>query len=668
MINFSRFIAYALIAITLTACGSAQPAEAATKAQSISFLLSQVRASGVALSGGKVDFYEAGGTTTRKTVWIDRNKATPAANPYTLDSNGTAQLYGDGLYRIVIKDSAGVTKYDRDNISIKDVSNLAYDVADYASLAAAVASIGSTSATLQYSTDQTLAANLIIPATLELMPLNGAKIIHSTYTVTVNSSTALWPRHQIFNGTGAVTINNASAIYTAWFGVKADSLTASATANTTGMTASLACANRSAVKKVTPDYGTTYFNAGIVYPGDRLTIEGESTVHSYEDRGTAPVTFMWTGSAVTKGIDLGSYPTQNYNTIRNIRIHGNGLVDIGVYGAGQHIIEQMQVTKTLVCAYQLGNLTNQTFVDKVVAYDVTGDGFQTLGPSTTVFSLKRSTFELCSGNGMHLQSFAGADISDIVAESCGVSGLKMYAPAGTIWLQGAKFSNIHLEANNGTYQLDIDADASILYGLRYLKFNNVFITAPVGAGNGKKYMHIGNVYQPEFQGGYFDGGDTTLTHSQKLVVDTADSQPWFNNVGGQGSGTAANTRSLTLGETLRVNGTGIGAGPLSGVWTGELFSFDTGSIAASGTKSFTVPDDASGLVIVTEAAGAAAAHRRAVAIFDKNNGNLDATELTDLSNILSVSSPNLVITNPAASASSFTVTFIGRSVHTITMP
>lgn len=31
MINFSRFTAYALIAIMLTACGSAQPAEAANR-------------------------------------------------------------------------------------------------------------------------------------------------------------------------------------------------------------------------------------------------------------------------------------------------------------------------------------------------------------------------------------------------------------------------------------------------------------------------------------------------------------------------------------------------------------------------------------------------------------------------------------------------------------
>lgn len=79
------------------------------------FLLSQVRTSTTSLAAGKVYFYSPG-TTTAKAVYLDRNAGTQAANPYTLDSNGTAQVYGSGIYRVVIKDSAGVTKFDRDNI------------------------------------------------------------------------------------------------------------------------------------------------------------------------------------------------------------------------------------------------------------------------------------------------------------------------------------------------------------------------------------------------------------------------------------------------------------------------------------------------------------------------------------------------------------------------
>lgn len=173
-------------------------------AQSIQFLLSQVRRAAGSLEDGLVYAYAAGNTTTPKTIWLDRGKTTEAANPYTLDANGTAEIFGDGVYRFVIKSSAGITVYDRDYISIKDASNLAYDVADYASLAAAVAAIGSTPATLQYSTDQTLAANLTIPATLKLMPLNGSVINHSAYTIGGVIDSSYFPLAQVFNGSGAI--------------------------------------------------------------------------------------------------------------------------------------------------------------------------------------------------------------------------------------------------------------------------------------------------------------------------------------------------------------------------------------------------------------------------------------------------------------------------------
>lgn len=101
-----------LLSLVVVAClfGNAM---AATQ---FDFLLSQVRtvAQG-ALIGGSITFYEPG-STTLKAIYLDRTQSTLALNPYTLDSNGTAQLYGAGNYRIVIKDSSGVTRYDRDNI------------------------------------------------------------------------------------------------------------------------------------------------------------------------------------------------------------------------------------------------------------------------------------------------------------------------------------------------------------------------------------------------------------------------------------------------------------------------------------------------------------------------------------------------------------------------
>ncbi|OHD28168.1 MAG: hypothetical protein A2Y38_15665 [Spirochaetes bacterium GWB1_59_5] len=199
-----RFIAYLLITLALVGCGCPEPAQAATNAQSITFLLSQVRNSSGALAGGKVYAYAAG-TSTPKTIWLNRSKSTVAANPYTLDSNGTAQLYGDGLYRFVIKTAAGVTVYDRDNVSIKDaIDPLEADVATYGTLSAAVATIGSvTPTTLKYATDQSV-TTLTVTDNIHLVGVNGASISFSgTLTIdgpVTNLKTA---------GAGALVLNGA---------------------------------------------------------------------------------------------------------------------------------------------------------------------------------------------------------------------------------------------------------------------------------------------------------------------------------------------------------------------------------------------------------------------------------------------------------------------------
>jgi hypothetical protein len=97
------------------------PVFSATTAVQIEFLLSQVRSATGSLAGGHVHFYSAG-TSTNKAVYLDINKASAAANPYTLDANGTALLYGDGTYRVVIQTAAGVTVYDRDNLKFEDLA------------------------------------------------------------------------------------------------------------------------------------------------------------------------------------------------------------------------------------------------------------------------------------------------------------------------------------------------------------------------------------------------------------------------------------------------------------------------------------------------------------------------------------------------------------------
>ena len=244
-------------------------AQASQNAQSIQFLLSQSRTATTSLAGGKVYAYAAG-TTTAKTVWLDRGKTTPAANPYTLDTNGTAQLYADGIYRIVIKDAAGVTRYDRDNLAYQDLaSNGMATITDYADLATAVSTIGSTSTTLAVGTNQTVSANLSIPATLELLRLNVSTIsVASGKTLTINGSSQnlhiIGAGNVVINGraTGDISILNTGTVVFGAGSIDQISPQMVGAVDPTGATSSQAAFTRMVATLEASTVGKVYLPAG----------------------------------------------------------------------------------------------------------------------------------------------------------------------------------------------------------------------------------------------------------------------------------------------------------------------------------------------------------------------------------------------------------------------
>jgi len=69
------------------------------------------------LASGTVTFYAAG-TSTLKNVYTDKAKTAPYTTR-TLDSSGRVHVYGDGLYKIVIKDSSGTTYKTYDNVYVR---------------------------------------------------------------------------------------------------------------------------------------------------------------------------------------------------------------------------------------------------------------------------------------------------------------------------------------------------------------------------------------------------------------------------------------------------------------------------------------------------------------------------------------------------------------------
>lgn len=73
---------------------------------------------GLPVALGKVYTYIAGSSSTAKATYTDRDKNTTAANPIILDAYGRAEVYGDGLYNIIVKDANDTTLWDMDNVEI----------------------------------------------------------------------------------------------------------------------------------------------------------------------------------------------------------------------------------------------------------------------------------------------------------------------------------------------------------------------------------------------------------------------------------------------------------------------------------------------------------------------------------------------------------------------
>lgn len=90
--------------------------------QQVEVLLTGLRTTnGNVLSAGKVFTYAAG-TSTPVALFTDSAGLVPAANPIILDAAGRAQVYADGAYKFIVKDSADATVYTWDNLYFSRVT------------------------------------------------------------------------------------------------------------------------------------------------------------------------------------------------------------------------------------------------------------------------------------------------------------------------------------------------------------------------------------------------------------------------------------------------------------------------------------------------------------------------------------------------------------------
>ena len=222
MIKKKLFSTFVLVCAVLALFGTVSHA-----ATQFDFLLSQVRTNAQgALTGGKVYFY-APGTTTLKTVWTTAAQASTAANPYTLDANATCLVYGNGTYRVVVKDAGGTTRVDRDSVLLSG-ANATYTVPGDVSLEEARSSSSYANSTIVVTSVLDSSASTISgiwPTDRTLKIESGGGITQATgFTINGRLDAGLY---KVFYGTGTVRFGRGSVpeILPQWFGAMGDGST-----------------------------------------------------------------------------------------------------------------------------------------------------------------------------------------------------------------------------------------------------------------------------------------------------------------------------------------------------------------------------------------------------------------------------------------------------------
>lgn len=298
----------------------------------IDFLLAGIRdLSGNPLNGGLVYTYSAG-TTTDKATYTDKDKTSPATNPIVLDAYGQSQIYADGIYKVVVKTSAGTTLYTWDNVKFGVGGSWWSNVSDYASLSAAITAIGATSTELRLDAATTATAATVIPATMSVKGTKKGVITKSgSATITFNGPFEAGD-YQVFSGFASTDITGLKVAKPQWWGAKQDS--------TTDCTTAIQSAIRAADRvEIWDDGSGNYYKVGTAIVFDHRTITGthydDSNKHVigmgggrpqiYNDTADGYAIFAITGESANKVTNI---------TLENLNIR-NGTSSATNYTSGK---------------------------------------------------------------------------------------------------------------------------------------------------------------------------------------------------------------------------------------------------------------------------------------------------------------------------------------------
>uniref|UniRef100_A0A6M3IHZ4 Uncharacterized protein n=1 Tax=viral metagenome TaxID=1070528 RepID=A0A6M3IHZ4_9ZZZZ len=265
------------------------------------------------------------GDAIPKALYTDKACATPATNPVVLDSNGEAEIYGLGCYKLVLKTSVGVTVWTMadfcgtqdqyvtyyypdssaaDHGATGDGNTIKYAVDDIGTTNKATIFLRHIAATANtdyvFGTTDNYTSNTNITFIFE----NGARLSPSTgKTVTLPSpeNVIVDPEQQIFTGAGLIAFAKPGTAYPEWWGIDG-------TADEVQINAAMV-GNTGGVIKLLPRTYTIADDIAVTQKSE-LVGSGLNTI----------VTGSVTGDMI--GVNVGGGTAWSGGAIRNMQIQG----------------------------------------------------------------------------------------------------------------------------------------------------------------------------------------------------------------------------------------------------------------------------------------------------------------------------------------------------------
>lgn len=380
----------------------------------------------------------------------------------------------------------------------------------YGTLQAAVTAIGTTTkATLQYSTNQTLTANLVVGANIKLVPLNGAMIVHNAYTVTfTRPDTSAWGEQQIFSGTGAVS--GLTYSIPEWFGAKADWNGTTGTDSGTAINAALSALTA----------GGTFELAGIRYYSTVQTVTGivPTVVRGRINTGTTNTTL---GTSIT---------------------YAAGVSGLKLRGVGSHVEDLTLLS--LDAGVASSAIGIDVWSPKAVGRNVSVQSFGSHGwrfDSTVAGNINLPRLDNCfshgnGGNGFHINGTdANAGVYTMINATAN-KGIQIYCKSARNHFIGA-----HVDSAKAGAQAVSDNSLSNYWNIYVEGASRAVTRVIIAAGVNARFKSVGHGFvngeTVTVSSVVTGGADSSYTvsgvnNTAAVIVVDAD---WFELTGVQGS-------------------------------------------------------------------------------------------------------------------------------------